>query len=114
MAAHSISYAAVTQSRLTEASQESVRTMQEEKVIWAQPGPGDKKLGRRENCIKTFYSAADNTLIYVKYVYRLYSTYICMPILEHRRDACNILQALETRLNLLIGTVLMHAAAVVF
>ena len=65
MAAHSISYAAVTQSRLTEASQESVRTMQEEKVIWAQPGPGDKKLGRRENCIKTFYSAADNTLIYV-------------------------------------------------
>ena len=73
MAAHSISYAAVTQSRLTEASQESVRTMQE-KVIWAQPGPGDKKLGRRENCIKTFYSAADNTLIYV---YDIYDIYLC-------------------------------------
>ena len=43
----------------------------------------------------------------------LYSVNILMPILEHHRDAYNILLELETQLNLSIGTVLRHAAAVV-
>ena len=43
----------------------------------------------------------------------VYSVSICMFILEHRRDACNILLELELQLNLSIGTVLLHAAAAV-